>query len=226
MKKREIHERLAAARLEAGYQTASEAARAYGWNENTYRSHENGERGLKHDVIAKYARAFGVSYAYIAIDEKWGMPHEGNALPISGSVHDFGKMVVISKDIKAYQVDYYARTQFLFQGRFMAFEVAADEVFGVVFNGDLLIVNKDEAGVVSGVAQLLVVEQGDKYSLTYARLSFGEGISLDVVARGKPDTRIEFSKFWAVAAILPAGQWARVDRLTHGKSRHGEDADD
>lgn len=59
------NQRLVRAREKAGYQTASEAARAFGWNENTYRSHENGERGLRLDVAARYARQFKCSLFYL-----------------------------------------------------------------------------------------------------------------------------------------------------------------
>lgn len=52
------HERLRRARIEAGFESAVDAARAYGWNEATYRSHENGIRGLLKEPAERYARAF------------------------------------------------------------------------------------------------------------------------------------------------------------------------
>lgn len=55
------HERLRSARTKAGFKEAAEAARAYGWNEVTYTSHENGTRGLRPAVAARYAKAFRVS---------------------------------------------------------------------------------------------------------------------------------------------------------------------
>lgn len=47
------------------FQTAKDAARAYGWNEFTYASHENGQRGMKLPIARKYALAFGSSVSYI-----------------------------------------------------------------------------------------------------------------------------------------------------------------
>ena len=54
------HDELIAARIRKGYRTASDAARNEGWVEETYRSHENGTRGLKWEIARKYGRAYGV----------------------------------------------------------------------------------------------------------------------------------------------------------------------
>ena len=59
------HERLQQARLNAGYSTASSAAAAFGWTPSTYLGHENGSRGLRADAAKRYARAFGVSWAWL-----------------------------------------------------------------------------------------------------------------------------------------------------------------
>lgn len=58
-------DRLRKLRLQKGYLNAVEAARAFGWNENTYKSHENGERGIKPSIAQKYAAAFGSTPGYI-----------------------------------------------------------------------------------------------------------------------------------------------------------------
>ena len=54
----EVYEKLKQARISAGFEKAAEAARAFGWNEVTYRSHENGTRGFRVATANKYARAF------------------------------------------------------------------------------------------------------------------------------------------------------------------------
>lgn len=61
----EPHERLAEIRAAAGYETPTDAARAFGWNETTYRSHENGVRGIKSDTAVRYAKAFRSTAAFI-----------------------------------------------------------------------------------------------------------------------------------------------------------------
>lgn len=62
--------RLMRARRHSGYETAREAADAYGWNKNTYKSHENGKRGIRAEVARRYAAAFGVSAAWILTGEQ------------------------------------------------------------------------------------------------------------------------------------------------------------
>jgi SOS-response transcriptional repressor LexA len=65
----EPFERLQRARLKAGYESATDAARAFGWNEITYRAHENGGRGLKPKVAEQYAKAFKVSPGWLLTGE-------------------------------------------------------------------------------------------------------------------------------------------------------------
>jgi SOS-response transcriptional repressor LexA len=50
---------------EKRYQTAKEAADAFGWNEVTYRSHESGGRNIPLHTARKYAMAYGTSASYI-----------------------------------------------------------------------------------------------------------------------------------------------------------------
>lgn len=57
----EESERLRAARLGAGFATAADAARAFGWKEPTYFGHENGSRGLTVETAHRYARHFRVT---------------------------------------------------------------------------------------------------------------------------------------------------------------------
>lgn len=64
----EIHDRLKQARTDAGYETAQDAAQAFGWNPVTYRSHEAGDRGIKKAVAEKYARALRVSFDWLFLN--------------------------------------------------------------------------------------------------------------------------------------------------------------
>lgn len=47
------------------FETAKDAADAFGWNEVTYRSHESGGRGIPLPAARKYAVAFGSTPAFI-----------------------------------------------------------------------------------------------------------------------------------------------------------------
>jgi SOS-response transcriptional repressor LexA len=58
-------DRLRALRIKKGFSTAKDAAKAYGWSEHTYKSHENATRGIRPDAARKYAAAYGSTAAYI-----------------------------------------------------------------------------------------------------------------------------------------------------------------
>lgn len=58
-------DRLRNLRVKKGYANASDAAKAFGWNEHTYKSHENGIRGIRPDQAKKYATAFGSTASHI-----------------------------------------------------------------------------------------------------------------------------------------------------------------
>lgn len=62
-------DRLKNARELRGYETATDAAKAFGWNVNTYRSHENGNRGYKQVDAKKYARALQVPVTWLLLGE-------------------------------------------------------------------------------------------------------------------------------------------------------------
>lgn len=58
-------DRLKELRIKRGFATARDACRAFGWNEATYRGHENGFRGFNIAAAERYAKAFNSSAAYI-----------------------------------------------------------------------------------------------------------------------------------------------------------------
>jgi SOS-response transcriptional repressor LexA len=58
-------ERLRAAREKAGYGSAADAARAFGWKEAAYRHHENGTRTFGPDAASRYGRAFKIKPGWL-----------------------------------------------------------------------------------------------------------------------------------------------------------------
>lgn len=68
----EPNERLQLARSRAGYPDPTSAAKAFSWNDVTYRAHEAGGRGIRRDVAEKYAKAFRVSAAWLMHGEGAG----------------------------------------------------------------------------------------------------------------------------------------------------------
>ena len=58
-------ERLKKLRTKRGFETARAAAKAFGWNEVTYRSHENAVRPITLPAARKYAQAYGSTAGHI-----------------------------------------------------------------------------------------------------------------------------------------------------------------
>jgi hypothetical protein len=53
-------DRLRNARIAAGFETATDAARSFRWTVSTYLGHENGDRGMSKKSARKYAAAFKI----------------------------------------------------------------------------------------------------------------------------------------------------------------------
>lgn len=64
------NERLADARIAAGYRSASEAAKAIGLSVATYIAHENGHRGLTVQSAERYAKHFNVRSGWLLTGEE------------------------------------------------------------------------------------------------------------------------------------------------------------
>lgn len=85
-----IAQRLKSARIAAGHNSVVEMTSNYEWNINTYRSHENGIRGVPAPKAELYARAFGVSIDWLLTGKG---KKDGNSrliplklLPVKGKV--------------------------------------------------------------------------------------------------------------------------------------------
>jgi SOS-response transcriptional repressor LexA len=83
--------RLKQARIDAGFESAADAARAFGWPEPAYRHHENGTRGYGADAAKKYGRAFKVKPGWLLALERVAKDAQAkaqteDALIVNGSV--------------------------------------------------------------------------------------------------------------------------------------------
>lgn len=83
-------ERLKAARQKAGFTSAADAARAFGWTESAYRHHENGTRDFGPDAAKKYGRAFKAKPGWLlgldSVDGEPPLPSREESLVVNGSV--------------------------------------------------------------------------------------------------------------------------------------------
>jgi SOS-response transcriptional repressor LexA len=85
-------DRLRRARINGGYDSASAAAQAFGWNVNTYVSNENGNAPFSFNKARTYAGAFGVSaeWLYTGAGEPVGVSPMPGMRPISRAVPVIG----------------------------------------------------------------------------------------------------------------------------------------
>lgn len=83
-------DRLREARIKAGFDSAAEAARAFGWEIPAYRHHENGTRAFDVEAAKRYARAFRVNPGWLlALDKVEAAPLQAGReriVEVTGSV--------------------------------------------------------------------------------------------------------------------------------------------
>lgn len=65
----DVHDRLKTARVNAGFDSAAQAAKALGVTESRYRAYENGQNKYGPDEAAQFARRFGVRAAWLLLGE-------------------------------------------------------------------------------------------------------------------------------------------------------------
>lgn len=201
-------QRLQRARIAAGFTTASEAARAFGWNENTYRSHENGERGLKKSVAEKYAKSFKVNVGQIMFgDAEIDMR---SRVSIVGEIGLGGHVKLPTRSSKKYD----AQLGLMFNNFVRAFVVEQDANLVVFQPGDLLLVwaLNTETDVIFG--SYSIVEIDDKTLLRLVQKGSRRGLVhlefplMPTMVDASP------SAISVVHAIVPQSQWAKIDTET------------
>lgn len=95
----ESHERLKMARERAGFETAADAARRFGWSESTYRAAENGARPPSKRKVVDYARAFRVSPEWILFGT--GGP-EKKSVPLIGYIGSGAEVFIMDEGIDSF----------------------------------------------------------------------------------------------------------------------------
>jgi len=97
----ERHDRLRQARIAAGYGRASDAAARFGWNENTYKSNENGNAPFSFRKAKEYADAFGVRAEWLYDETGPMQPSAEPLVRIIGRVGADADGVVMQTDGQA-----------------------------------------------------------------------------------------------------------------------------
>lgn len=81
-----IGERIREARKAAGYETAADAARAFGWHPQNVRDQEADRRGVSPDQAKSYARAYRVDPTWILFGGPTKRPKAQGMVPVIGRV--------------------------------------------------------------------------------------------------------------------------------------------
>lgn len=200
----EPFERLQIVRAQAGYANATDAARAFGWNENTYRSHENGERGLKPAVANRYAKAFRVSSAYLLTGESSDVGP--TYVRVVGLVGAGGQ---VNDDVTQVHQNQVVRVKIdipLPDG-LSAFEVWGDSMLPKYDPGDLIIVQDHPVPVsqVLGDVALVTTANGSRYVKRILRGSEPGLYTLESY-NASPMEDVEIREVGMIYLILPRRQ--------------------
>lgn len=191
----EPYERLQQARKKAGFETASDAARAFGWNENTYRSHENGERGLKPATAARYAKCFKTSYGWLLTGE--GVSKDRRSIPLRGWIKAKGKVDFI----KETDVDRTINTSFDLPEDAYCLKIVTDSMYPRYVDGDVLIFwgndnHLDYSKHAEGIAWV-----GDG-KCHFGVVTEEDGLSTIEVIGAKPRRNIKVTRLAAAEAVI------------------------
>lgn len=116
---------------ERRFQTAAEAAKAYGWAVSTYTQHENGTRDLSRKAAEKYAAAFSVGAGWLLYGERGPKGLRGSAVHFGGVI-GAGHQIIPSDQLDGF-VDGTVGEE---DGE--AFEVVGDSMIPLAWPGDVV----------------------------------------------------------------------------------------
>ncbi len=209
----EPHDRLATARRNAGFENATEAARAFGWNENTYRSHENGERGLRLPIAERYARAFGASAAWLLTGEGEAdaAPAPQNVVRLVGRI---GAGAVIDADFEQEPPEGFAEIEIPYPvpAGAVAFEIVGDSMWPRYDPGDIVICWKvaQTRGEADGWEAAVRLTDGRRYLKTIRRVAKDR---FDLVSHNAaPILNIQIEWACKVFGNIRAGEWNLLEK--------------
>ncbi|MEH3118867.1 MAG: helix-turn-helix transcriptional regulator [Methylorubrum populi] len=217
MPKREPFQRLTDLRRQSGYASASDAARAFGWNENTYRSHENGERGIRRDVAFKYAQAFTTTANYILFGESPSNHYErkfSNNIPLVGNVEGTDKVYYFSDYFDRHIVEIFAYTNLEVSDEFICFSVSESTSIAGIIPGSLIVTLKDKSDIEESNGKFCLIYTSESNHSSYlARISPADDNRVIVITPTGELRRICPAMILQVIFIVPPGQWHAQERV-------------
>lgn len=211
----EAFERLQRARANAGYQTPSDAARAFGWNEITYRAHENGGRGLKKDVAERYAKAFRISPAWLLTGE--GKMERGNVVAVRGRI---GAGAEISPEDEQVPPEglYEIEAPFPVPDDAIAFEVVGDSMWPRYDPGDVIVCWKPGISPLEVLGWEAAVKTADGKRFLKRVLRGAEKNTFDLESYNTPPIRgVHIEWCASIQSVIRSGQWRKLDERSRAR---------
>ena len=204
-------ERLAWARRKAGFDSPRGAAEHFGWNENTYKSRDNGIRGVSDQgEVRKYARAFDVEFIWLLTGE--GTPKRRNEAPVMGLIGPGGD-ITPAEGSGSSEGFYKLEVCFPLPEESFAFEVSDNAMYPRYEAGDAIICwNKSiQFDDIIGFEAILKTANG-KHLLKTARQGV-EPATFDLESHNAAPirgVRLEWASL--VRVVIRSGLWTKIDR--------------
>ncbi|MFN3891962.1 MAG: XRE family transcriptional regulator [Beijerinckiaceae bacterium] len=206
----EFHERLEWARIRAGHSSPRAAAEAFGWNPNTYKSREQGLRGIPdQDEVRKYARAFGVSFVWLLSGE--GSPDRLNVVPVMGRI---GAAAEIMPEFEQVPDDglFQIEAPFPVPDDAIAFEVQGDSMWPRFDAGDVIICWREGRNIEEIVGWEAAVKTADGKRYLKRILRGAEKGTFDLESHNaQPIRGVKLEWAAEVGAIIRSHQWRKLD---------------
>jgi phage repressor protein C with HTH and peptisase S24 domain len=169
-------DRLRRVRALAGYETASDAARAYGWKVSTYLAHENGQNGFKIVAAVKYGRAYHVPPGWLLTGEGPKQPKQpkfvpaeiappSSSLPIMGYI---GAGAVIEPEFEQVPSESLGQVElpFAVPPDLIGLEVRGESMLPRYESGDVIVVWREQRGTAEallGEEAAVRTSEGQRY---------------------------------------------------------------
>jgi phage repressor protein C with HTH and peptisase S24 domain len=203
----EPSDRLQWARRRAGYEGATEAARAFGWNENTYRSHENGERGLKRPIAERYAKAFNVSPGWLLTGE--GAVERKNIAKVMGYIGAGAEILPEFEQVPPEGL-FEIEVPFPIPDDAVAFEVQGDSMWPRYDPGDVIVCWRYAENLQQALGWEAAVRTTDGRRYLKRILEGHRKGVFDLESYNAPTIRgVKLEWVGRVSAVVRAGDWAR-----------------
>ncbi len=166
--------RLKQLRIQHKFSTATDAARSHGWHETTYRSHENGNRGIPVEAARRYAKAYGVHPNELL--GRAGVPGS----PVTSALNEVGIGVWRDRNIDERKKNIILDMSFLgaesdVQRIVRVTDESADKLIGI---GEFAIITPSD-GLEAGRHYLIERQRGDLVEMSIrTAISQGDGFKL------------------------------------------------